>query len=256
MVLTASDAFSGKVALVTGGASGIGAATACSLAEAGALAVAVLDVADGSDAVRRCEAEGTSSRFISCDVTDDVAVAAAVARTVDEFGRLDVAVNAAGTSGSHTSTAQLDPAEWDRVLGLNLTGTFLCLRHEIPAITASGGGAIVNVSSGAGLVGFAGLPAYVASKHGVVGLTKSVALEVARQGVRVNAVCPGPTRTPMLEAYMAATPGIEDLMVALQPNGRLALPEEIALAIVWLCSDAASYLVGAAVPVDGGAVAQ
>jgi NAD(P)-dependent dehydrogenase (short-subunit alcohol dehydrogenase family) len=181
-------------------------------------------------------------------------VAAAVAVALDTFGRLDGAINNAGTTGPSASTADYSLDDWNRVLALNLTGVFLGLKHEIPPMLAQGGGAIVNTSSGAGLVGFAGLPAYVASKHGVVGLTRAAALEYVKDGIRINAVCPGSTRTPMLEGFMGGDPAIERAMAQSAPIGRLARPDEIAQAMVWLLSDAASFVVGHALAVDGGAV--
>jgi NAD(P)-dependent dehydrogenase (short-subunit alcohol dehydrogenase family) len=181
-------------------------------------------------------------------------VVAAVATALDTWGRLDAALNNAGTTGATKPVADYTLDEWNAVVALNLTGVFLCMKYEIPPMVARGAGAIVNTSSGAGLVGFAGLPAYVATKHGVLGLTKSAALEYVQAGVRVNAVCPGSTRTPMLEGWMAGNEELERAMEQSAPIGRLARPEEIAEAMVWLLSDAASFVVGHAFAVDGGAV--
>jgi NAD(P)-dependent dehydrogenase (short-subunit alcohol dehydrogenase family) len=192
--------------------------------------------------------------FCATDVTKEEDVAAAVATALDTWGRLDGALNNAGTTGPSNTTVDYTLEDWNRVLTLNLTSVFLCLKHEIPPMVAQGGGAIVNTSSGAGLVGFAGLPAYVASKHGVIGITRAAALEYVRSGVRINAVCPGSTRTPMLEGFMGGDPAIERAMANSAPIGRLARPEEIAQAMVWLLSDAASFMVGHALAVDGGAV--
>ena len=192
--------------------------------------------------------------FCPTDVTREADVAAAVATALDTFGRLDAALNNVGTTGPSNLTADYALEDWNRVLALNLTGVFLGLKHEIPPMVAQGGGAIVNTSSGAGLVGFAGLPAYVASKHGVIGLTRAAVLEYVKAGVRVNAVCPGSTRTPMLEGFMGGDPALERAMANSAPIGRLARPEEIAEAMVWLLSDAASFVVGHAFAVDGGAV--
>jgi NAD(P)-dependent dehydrogenase (short-subunit alcohol dehydrogenase family) len=177
-----------------------------------------------------------------------------VAAAVETWGRLDAAINNAGTTGPSAPTADYTLEQWNAVIALNLTGVFLCLKHEIPHMVKQGGGAIVNTSSGAGLIGFAGLPGYVASKHGVIGLTRAAALEYVKAGVRVNAVCPGSTRTPMLEGFMGGDPAIEKAMEQSSPMGRLARPEEIAEAMVWLLSDAASFMVGHALAVDGGAV--
>ena len=179
-----------------------------------------------------------------------------VAATVSAFGRLDVAVNNAGRTGTFAPVQDADPAAWQDTLAVNLTGVFLCLRAEIPGMLASGGGSIVNTSSGAGLMGFAGLSAYVASKHGVIGLTRSVALECARSGIRVNAVCPGTVRTPMLEAFTGNSEATLKGMGSAMPIGRLADPAEIAESIVWLASPASSYVTGHALAVDGGASAQ
>jgi NAD(P)-dependent dehydrogenase (short-subunit alcohol dehydrogenase family) len=247
--------FDGKALLVTGGASGLGEAAVGLLAGAGAqVVVADLDADRGAAVVEGVRAHGGEAVFQPTDVTQEADVAAAVARALDTYGRLDGAINNAGTTGPSNPTADYSLEDWNRVLALNLTGVFLGLKHEIPAIVAQGGGAIVNTSSGAGLVGFAGLPAYVASKHGVIGLTRAAALEYVKAGVRINAVCPGSTRTPMLEGFMGGDPTIERAMANSAPIGRLARPVEIAEAMVWLLSDAASFVVGHALAVDGGAV--
>ncbi|CAN5592624.1 SDR family oxidoreductase [soil metagenome] len=246
----------GRVAVVTGGASGIGRATVEQLASQGAaVVVADVDEAGGATVVDAVGSAGGDARFVRTDVTDPGAVAAMVAVAVDGYGRLDIAFNNAGTSGSYAPVADAELAAWERTLALNLTGVFLCLRAEIPAMVSSGGGAIVNTSSAAGQMGFAGLSAYVASKHGVVGLTKSAALENARTGVRVNAVLPGTVRTPMLEGFAGSDDALE-AMGRTSPMGRLAEPAEIAAAVVWLCSDAASYVTGHAFAVDGGSLAR
>jgi len=246
-----------KVALITGGASGLGRACATVFAREGAsVVVADVDDAGGPETARLAEAVGAQSEFVRADVREPRDVEEMVERVLARFGRLDAAVNNAGTTGPGGRVTDYSLDDWNRTLALNLTGVFLCMKHEIPPMVEQGGGAIVNVSSGAGLVGFAGLPAYVASKHGVVGLTRAAALEYVGDGVRVNAVCPGSTRTPMLEAFMGGDPEIERMMERSAPIGRLARPDEIAEAIAWLCSDAASFVVGHAMAVDGGAVAQ
>jgi NAD(P)-dependent dehydrogenase (short-subunit alcohol dehydrogenase family) len=248
--------FEGRAALVTGGGKGIGQATALGFARAGA-AVTVIDQDDvaGKRTAADIEAAGGQALFIAADVTDASQVEAAVAAAVDRWGRLDFAHNNAGITGAGAFTADYSEQEWDRVLAINLKSVFLCMKYELPHLIRQGG-AIVNTSSGAGLVGFAGLPAYVASKHGVIGLTKAAALEYAAAGVRINAICPGSTRTPMLEGFMGDDPKMEKMMAAGSPLRRLATPEEIAAAVVWLCSDEASFVLGVAFPVDGGAVAQ
>jgi len=251
------DDMTGRVAIVTGGATGIGRASAIAFARRGARVV-VADVNDdaGAETVKLAQAEGSDATFVHTDVTDSSSVAAMVDVAIDSFGRLDFAHNNAGMSGVAAGVVDCTEELWGRTLALNLTGVWLCMKHEIPRMLESGGGAIVNTSSGAGLVGFAALPAYVASKHGVIGLTKSAALEFVRAGIRVNAICPGTTRTPMIEAYIGGDATIEKMMTLASPLGRMARPEEMAEAAVWLCSDAASFVNGVALPVDAGAVAQ
>jgi NAD(P)-dependent dehydrogenase (short-subunit alcohol dehydrogenase family) len=244
-----------KVALVTGGGSGLGQAAVRLLAAAGArVLVADIDVDGGESTAAGVVEAGGEAVFLRTDVTSEPEVEAMVAKAVDTWGRLDCAINNAGTTGPNKSTADYSLEEWNGVVALNLTSVFLCLKHEIPQMVEQGGGAIVNTSSGAGLMGFAGLPAYVATKHGVIGLTRASALEYVKAGVRINAVCPGSTRTPMLEGFMGGDPVIEKAMAQSAPIGRLARPEEIAEAMVWLLSDAASFVIGHAFVVDGGAV--
>lgn len=252
-----SDGLEGRVGLVTGGGSGLGRATALELASRG-VRVLVADVAaDRADAVAgEVRDAGGTAVAIGVDVTDPEQCVRAVDRCRDELGALDLAVNSAGMTGLPGSAVDYPLDAWRATMAVNLDGVFFSMRAELPAMVEAGRGAIVNVASGAGLVGFAGLPAYVASKHGVVGLTRSAALEVARQGVRVNCVCPGSARTPMLEGFMGGDPKVERMMTAGVPLGRLATPEEIAHAIVWLCTDDASYMVGHALAVDGGATVQ
>lgn len=248
--------FEDRVALITGGGSGLGRASARLLAGRGArVVIADLDADGGAETVAECEATGGEAVFRRTDVTVEDDVEAAVRTAVDTWGSLDVAINNAGINGPTKPVADYTLEEWNHVLAVNLNGIFLALRHEIPQMLAQGGGAIVNTSSGAGLVGFAALPAYVASKHAVLGLTKAAALAYVKQGVRINAVCPGSTRTPLLEGFMGGDPAMEAAMANSAPIGRLARPEEIAEAMVWLLSDAASFMVGHALAVDGGAVA-
>jgi NAD(P)-dependent dehydrogenase (short-subunit alcohol dehydrogenase family) len=250
-------ALEGKATLVTGGGSGLGRASAIALARAGAtVTVADVDEQGGKETVTLViEEVGGDADFVRADVTQADEVEAMVDKTVARWGRLDCALNNAGTTGVRAPTADHTLEDWNRAIALNLTGVFLCLKYEIPAMLEHGG-AIVNMASGAGLVGFAGLPAYVASKHGVVGLTRAAALESASQGLRVNAICPGSTRTPMLEGFMGGDEQVERMMTRAVPLGRLGRPEEIADAVVWLCSDAASFVVGHALAVDGGSVIQ
>jgi NAD(P)-dependent dehydrogenase (short-subunit alcohol dehydrogenase family) len=251
------SALAGKAALVTGGGSGLGRASAIALARAGAtVTVADVDEQGGKEtAALVFEEAGGDADFVRADVTQADEVEAMVDKTVARWGRLDCALNNAGTTGVSAPTADYTLEDWNRAIALNLTGVFLCLKYEIPAMLERGG-AIVNMASGAGLVGFAGLPAYVASKHGVVGLTRAAALEYASQGLRVNAICPGSTRTPMLEGFMGGDEQVERMMTRAVPLRRLGRPEEIADAVVWLCSDAASFVVGHALAVDGGSVVQ
>jgi NAD(P)-dependent dehydrogenase (short-subunit alcohol dehydrogenase family) len=247
----------GKAALVTGGGSGLGRASAIALARAGAtVTVADVDEQGGKEtAALVSEEAGGDADFVRADVTQADEVEAMVDKAVARWGRLDCALNNAGTTGVSAPTADYTLDDWNRAIALNLTGVFLCLKYELPAMLERGG-AIVNMASGAGLVGFPGLPAYVASKHGVVGLTRAAALEYASQGVRVNAICPGSTRTPMLEGFMGGDEQVERMMTRAVPLGRLGRPEEIAEAVVWLCSDAASFVVGHSLAVDGGSVIQ
>jgi NAD(P)-dependent dehydrogenase (short-subunit alcohol dehydrogenase family) len=247
----------GKAALVTGGGSGLGRASAIALARAGAtVTVADVDEQGGKEtAALVSEEAGGDADFVRADVTQTDEVEAMVDKAVARWGHLDCALNNAGTTGVSAPTADYTLDDWNRAIALNLTGVFLCLKYELPAMLERGG-AIVNMASGAGLVGFPGLPAYVASKHGVVGLTRAAALEYASQGVRVNAICPGSTRTPMLEGFMGGDEQVERMMTRAVPLGRLGRPEEIAEAVVWLCSDAASFVVGHSLAVDGGSVIQ
>jgi NAD(P)-dependent dehydrogenase (short-subunit alcohol dehydrogenase family) len=255
--MTDLSSLAGRAGIVTGGGSGLGRATALELAAAGARVVVVDRTAEAADGVvAEIEASGGTAKAVVADVTDPDACTRMVTACADAYGRLDLAVNSAGTTGTPGSVVDYPLDAWRATMAVNLDGVFFSMRAELGAMVPAGSGAIVNVASGAGLVGFAGLPAYVASKHGVVGLTKSAAIECARSGVRINCVCPGSARTPMLEGFMGGDPKVERAMAAGAPIGRLATPEEIAHAIVWLCTDAASYMVGHALAVDGGATIQ
>jgi NAD(P)-dependent dehydrogenase (short-subunit alcohol dehydrogenase family) len=218
--------------------------------------VADVDVTRGEQVASDINNKGGTAVFVRADVSDDTSVAALVAQTVAQFGGLDVAFNNAGIEGTPAPTAECTPENWQRTLAVNLTGVWSCMRHEIPRMLERGGGAIVNMSSVAGLVGFATTPAYTASKHGVVGLTKTAALEYAEQGIRVNAVCPGVIDTEMVERFTGGQPEAEAAMVATEPVGRLGRPEEIADTVVWLCSDRSIFVTGQAIAVDGGFVAR
>jgi NAD(P)-dependent dehydrogenase (short-subunit alcohol dehydrogenase family) len=247
----------GKVALVTGGASGIGRATALTFAREGAkLVVADTNEDGGHQTVHMITENGGEAIFIQVDVTSTSAVEAMISKTVETYGRLDCAHNNAGIwGGLRALTAEYPEDRWHQVIAVNLTGVWLCMKYELQQMRTQGGGAIVNTASVAGLIGGRGLTAYVASKHGVVGLTKTAALEYAQQGIRVNCVCPGYIQTPMTAPEME-DPARMALMLAREPLGRIGKPEEIAEAVIWLCSDAASFVTGHAMSIDGGLVAQ
>lgn len=241
-----------KVALVTGAGSGIGRATALLFAKEGAkVMVADIMVESGEETVKMIKEAGGEAAFIKADVSQESEVQMMVAKTVETYGKLDCAVNNAGIDGDSALTTECTKENWDRVIGINLTGVFLGLKYQIPQMQKQSGGAIVNIASTMGVVAHQNVPAYVASKHGVVGLTKSTALGYVTENIRVNAVCPGNTRTAILDHVMKEMPEIYEALMAATPIGRLAEPEEIANAIVWLCSDAASYTTGHAMVVDG-----
>ncbi len=248
----------GKVALVTGGAGGIGRATALAFAEAGARAVMIADLKDddAAETVAMVESLGAVALYQRTDVTDEEEVAELIAATVDDFGALDCAFNNAGINDTMTPFHELSLEGWDKMIAINLTSVFLCMKYELAHMSANGGGSIVNTSSGAGVVGFAGLPHYVAAKHGVLGLTKTAAQEYVRQGVRVNAVLPGTTDTPMIRSFIGEDEGMAKMMAKSNPGGRFIEPEEIAQTVLWLSSDAANRVNGQSIIVDDGGISR
>ncbi|MEF3274088.1 MAG: SDR family oxidoreductase [Chloroflexus sp.] len=250
------NAFAGKVALVTGGASGIGRASARAFARAGArVVIADVSIEGGEETVAQIRADGGEAMFVPTDVSQALSVETLIQRIIDQYGRLDFAHNNAAIEGAIAPTADYSEDDWDRTLNVNLKGTWLCMKYEIRQMLRQGGGCIVNTASVVGLVGTPGLPAYCAAKGGVVQLTRAAALEYAKAGIRINAVCPGAIQTPMLNRLLA-TPGAETSTLAAIPLGRIGQPEEVAGAVIWLCSDAASYVTGHLMVVDGGLVAQ
>jgi len=247
----------GKVALVTGGGSGIGRKTAELLGREGArVLVCDLEEKGGLETVASLAQAGSEAEFLRVDVSAEDQVEAMVARCLDRFGGLDCAVNNAGIGGPTGGLETIAVDDWNRVLAVNLTGVFLCMKAQIPVMRSAGNGSIVNMASGAGLIATPGLAAYCASKHGVIGITRTAAIENAQAGVRINAICPGSIDTPMLRAGMAANPEVEAMILASMPIGRLGEAEEVAEAAVWLCSERASLVTGHAMGVDGGAVAR
>jgi NAD(P)-dependent dehydrogenase (short-subunit alcohol dehydrogenase family) len=248
----------GKVLLVTGASSGIGRATALAGAREGArIVVADLAAEAGAETVDMIVRRGGEATFVRTDVTQAIEVEALLQAAVAAYGRIDCAHNNAGIEGELATTADYAEADWDRVMAVNLKGVWLCMKYEIPHMLRQGGGSIVNTASLAGLVGARRMPAYVASKHGVAGLTKTAALEYAKSGIRVNAVCPGIIHTAMVDRiFLSRRPDIADRLAAAEPMGRLGQPQEVAEAVVWLCSDAASFVTGHTMTIDGGLYAQ
>ena len=251
---TRDGRFTGKVAFVTGAGNGIGRATAVAFAQEGASVVAAdLSIEHGRDTVEAIEQLGGQVIAVGCDVTDGTQVRAALQRTVEAFGRLDIAFNNAGIALPTGAAADITDDEWDRTIDTNLRGVFLCMKHEIPLMLEhGGGGAIVNTSSGAGIRGFAGGAAYGASKFGVIGLTKCAALDYVAAGIRINAICPGFIDTDMIGRLIDDDDARAAVIRDQEPIGRMGRPEEIAAAVLWLCSDEAAFTVGHALVVDGG----
>jgi NAD(P)-dependent dehydrogenase (short-subunit alcohol dehydrogenase family) len=246
----------GKVAIVTGGTSGIGRDTGVLFAKAGAkVVVAGRREAEGKETVELIGAAGGEGMFVKGDISKAADVQALLQKTVGKFGRVDVAFNNAGIEGNWMPIAEQSEEDWDRVIDINLKGTWLCLKYEIQQmLKQGGGGAIVNMSSVAGLMGNAGSATYCASKHGVMGLTKAAALETARSGIRINAVCPAVIETPMAERAFAE-PEMNKFVLGLHPLGRFGKPMEVAEAVLWMCSDRASFMTGHSIVLDGGFLA-
>lgn len=248
--------FQGKVVIVTGAASGIGKAVAQLYAAQGAkVVVSDIDVEKGNELVNQLNKQEEVAAFIRADVSNPAECESLVKGTVQKFGRLDISCNNAGIGGEQNNTADYSIEGWQKVISINLSSVFYCMKYQLPAMVQSGKGAIVNIASILGQVGFGGSPAYVAAKHGVVGLTKNTAIEYAQQGIRINSVGPGFISTPMLSA-LEEDQATLDYLVSLHPIGRLGHANEVAELVVWLSSEKASFVTGAYVPVDGGYLAR
>ena len=248
--------FDGKVAIVTGGNSGIGLAAGIKFAQVGAkVVIAARRIDEGEEAAEGIRKSGGDAIFVRTDVSDVAQVESMIDKTIETYGRLDYAFSNAGTGGGGPLVHEYAEEDFDRIFSVNMRGVWLCMKYEIIQMLKQGGGAIVNDSSGAGLVGHGRSAIYGASKFGVVGLTKSAALQYAKEGIRINAVCPGAVLNPMLEGAFEHNPDAREWSLSLEPVGRFGRSEEIAEAVTWLCSDAASFVTGVAMPVDGGAVA-
>jgi NAD(P)-dependent dehydrogenase (short-subunit alcohol dehydrogenase family) len=249
--------FENKIAIITGGSFGIGRAAAIAFAKGGAKAVVADWMEDKEqETLKQIKALGGDAFFVKCDVSNSNDVKAMVEKTIATYGRLDYAFNNAGVEGASAITHECTEENWERTIAVNLKGVWLCMKYELAQMLKQGKGAIVNNASIAGLVGFQGIPAYVASKHGVIGLTQNAALEYAKLGIRVNAVCPGVIRTPMIDRFTGKKKEVEKQFENMEPVGRMGQPEEVAEAVIWLCSDASSFVTGDAIPIDGGWTAQ
>jgi NAD(P)-dependent dehydrogenase (short-subunit alcohol dehydrogenase family) len=254
--MTDSGLATGKVVLVTGAGGGMGRAGAEIFAAEGAAHVYVADILDdgASETVELCTRAGAKATALHVDVTDEAAVADMVARIVGEQGRLDAAWNNAGINDVSRPFHELDTDSWHRMISVNLSSVFFCMKHELTQMVSQGGGAIVNTSSGAGLIAAPGLPHYTAAKHGVLGLTKAAAQEYNDRNIRVNAVCPGMVDTPMIQSWFSTNPDLAKAVLATMPGRKLGRPSQVAEAAVWLCSDRADWVSGLSMVVDGGGV--
>jgi len=250
------NGLSGKIAIVTGGNSGIGLAIAQAFAAAGTKVI-IADIEDGTQTVENIKKAGGNAMFVKVDVSKSADIQALVRKTVETYGLLDFAVNNAGIGGSSATTGDYTEEDWNRVISINLTGVWLCMKYELEHMLKQGHGAIVNMASVLGWVGFASAPAYTAAKHGVIGLTKTAAIEYAEQNIRINAVCPGFIHTPLLESGgIVEGTDAYNAIANLHPMKRMGKPEEVADLVLWLCSEGASFVTGSAYLVDGGYVAQ
>lgn len=252
-----SNQFKKKVLIVTGASSGIGKATALAFAQAGGQ-VAVVDVLEkeGLNTAKMIEKAGGKAQFIKCDVSKEDDVKKMISQTIKTFGQIDYAFNNAGIEGQTAPTAESSMENWNRVIDINLKGVWLCMKYELIQMLKQGHGGIINCSSIAGLVAFEGIPAYVASKHGVLGLTKTAAMEYAKSNIRINAICPGVIKTPMIDRFIKGDKDFEKGLLEGEPVGRMGRPEEIASAVLFLCSEGSSFVTGHPLVVDGGWVAR
>ncbi|MGH3674847.1 MAG: SDR family oxidoreductase [Mycobacterium sp.] len=256
MATSENGILSGKVAFVTGATSGIGRATALAFAREGANVVLADIAEDGThETTRSIEKLGGRALAVRCDVTRAEEIRAALDKAIQAFGRLDIAFNNAGIEQPLAAAADITEDQWNRIIDVDLCGVFLCMKHQIPVMLEQGGGAIVNTSSGAGVKGFKDQAAYAAAKHGIIGLTKSAALDYAPRNIRINAVCPGIIDTAMMDRFSGGTAEGRERVIAQEPIGRMGTPDDIAATVLWLCSDAASFVVGHALVADGGQTA-